>query len=290
MRSLLREPLVHFLLLGGLMFLWFEWRGGSGGPGGTRIVVTPGQIQHLASGFARTWQRPPTEVELKGLVDDYVKEEIAVREAAVMGLDRDDTIIRRRLRQKLEFLVEETAGQVLPTDAEVRAWVDTHPGSFGEEPRVSLRQVFVSPQRRGAGARAEAGKLLMRLRAAGPGAATGDLGDPTMLPPELPLGPLGEASRTFGEDFARAVAGLEPGTWAGPVGSTYGLHLVLVRQRVAASQPDLATIRPMVERELLAERSKKELSALYERMLKKYTVAIEMPRPAEAKAAAGSVQ
>ena len=73
MKAVLREPLVHFLLLGGLLFLYFEWRGGSGGPGSSRIAITPGLIEHLASGFGRTWQRPPTDAELKGLIDDYVK-------------------------------------------------------------------------------------------------------------------------------------------------------------------------------------------------------------------------
>src|SRR4026207_2472459 len=94
-----REPLVQFLVLGGLLFLYFEWRGAGSGPGSTRIAGTPGLVQHLASGFARTWQRPPTDAELKGLVDDYVKDEIATREAQAMGLDRDDTIVRRRPRQ-----------------------------------------------------------------------------------------------------------------------------------------------------------------------------------------------
>ena len=95
------------------------------GPRSSRIVITPGLIEHLASGFARTWQRPPTDAELKGLVDDYVKEEIATREAVGMGLDRDDTIIRRRLRQKLEFLVD--AASSAPTDADLQAWLEKHP-------------------------------------------------------------------------------------------------------------------------------------------------------------------
>jgi hypothetical protein len=93
-----REPLVQFLLLGGLLFAWFEWKGGGSGPGSTRISITPGLVEHLASGFARTWQRPPTDAELKGLIDEHVKEEIATREAVALGLDKDDTIIRRRLR------------------------------------------------------------------------------------------------------------------------------------------------------------------------------------------------
>ena len=288
LRPFLSEPLLHFLLLGGLLFAWFEWRGGAGGPGSTRIAVTPGQVEHLASGFARTWQRPPTEAELKGLVDDYVKEEIATREATAMGLDRDDTIIRRRLRQKLEFLIEDAGDQVPPTDAELQAWVLAHADSFGVEPQVSFRQVYVSADRRRASARGDALKLLGQLRAAGSDVAIEKLGDASMLPSEQPLEPLREVTRSFGEDFAKELLGIAPGQWTGPVESPYGLHLVLVRERVAAQAPDLATIRPMVEREVLAERKKKELHALYERLLVKYTVVIDMPKAAEGKRGAGS--
>ena len=127
-RRWLHEPLAHFLVIGALLFLVFEWRGGSR-PGSGRIVITPGQIDTMAATFARTWQRPPTELELKGLVDDHVRMELATREAMALGLDRDDTIIRRRLRQKLEFLVEDTVDAAPPTDAELQAWLDAHPGA-----------------------------------------------------------------------------------------------------------------------------------------------------------------
>ncbi len=285
MKALLREPLVHFLLLGGLLFLFFEWRG-SGGPTSSRIVITPGLVEHLASGFGRTWQRPPTDAELKGLIDDYVKEEIATREAVGMGLDRDDTIIRRRLRQKLEFLAEDAASAAPATDAELRAWLDKHPESFRAEPRLAFRQVYVSPERRGASAGRDAEKLLARLRAKGRDATTDGLGDPSMLPAELALGPLRDVSRSFGEAFAEELMKLEPGQWTGPVESPYGLHLVLVQERVAGAAPELADIRPMVEREVLAERRRRDLDALYERFLQKYTVTIEMPKEEEKQAAA----
>ena len=289
MKRFLREPLVHFLLFGGLLFRYFEWRGGSGGPGSSRIVITPGLVEHLSSGFARTWQRPPTDAELKGFVDEYVKEEIATREAVGMGLDRDDTIIRRRLRQKLEFLVEDAASSSAPTDTELAAWLQKHPESFPAEPQLSFRQVYVSQTGRGgASAAAEAHKLLARLRSKGKDAATEGLGDPSMLPAEMPLGPLREVSRAFGEAFAQDLMKIEPGQWTGPVASPYGLHLVLVRERVAGAAPALSEIRPQVERELLAERRKKELDALYERLLQKYTVTIEKPTPPQtASAGAG---
>jgi parvulin-like peptidyl-prolyl isomerase len=288
MKAVLREPLVHFLLLGGLLFLYFEWRGGSGGPGSSWIVVTPGQIEHLASGFGRTWQRPPTDAELKGLVDDYVKEEIATREAVGMGLDRDDTIIRRRLRQKLEFLVEDAASAALPNDAELQAWLDAHPESFQAEPQLAFRQVYVSPERRGPRAAADAAELLARLRKGGPDVATERLGDPSMLPAEEALIPLREVERSFGNDFAQVLLTIQPGRWTGPVESPYGLHLVLVRERGAAVKPALSEIRPMLEREVLAERRKRDLDALYARLLEKYTVTIEMPKPAPSQAASAA--
>src|SRR5664279_2784838 len=121
LRQILREPLVHFLALGALLFFFFQWTGGGSGAGSKHIVITHAEIEHLAVSFARTWGRAPTEQELKGLIDDYVKEEVATREGISIGLDREDVIIRRRLRQKLEFLSEGESPAGAPTDAELQA-------------------------------------------------------------------------------------------------------------------------------------------------------------------------
>jgi hypothetical protein len=264
MKNALREPLLHFLLLGLALFAFFEWRGG-GGAG--RIVVTAGQLQHLTAGFARTFQREPSEVELKGLVDEFVKEELAVREASAQGLDRDDTIIRKRLRQKLEFLAEDAVDQVPPGDADLAAWLTAHPDALRGEPTMALRQVFLRGDRPD------------RLRAAGPRADTSRLGDPTTLPPELPPGPAREVTLTFGDAFLRAVERAPTGEWTGPIASTYGLHLVLVQARADGAAPDLASVRPLVEREVVAERRQRALSALYQQLLARTAVVIERPQP-----------
>ena len=286
LRSLVREPLLHFLAIGAALFLYFHWSGGGSGPTSSRIVLTTGQMEHLVAGFEKTWQHPPDAAELKGLIDDYVKEEIATREAVGMGLDRDDTIIRRRLRQKLEFLVEDAASSSPPTDVELTAWLEKHPESFRVEPQVAFRQVYVNPERRGASAGADALKLLARLRARGNDATSDGLGDASMLPSEQPLLPLREVERSFGSDFAQELVKLDPGAWTGPVESPYGLHLVLVQERVASAPPELSEIRPMVEREVLAERRKRDLDALYERLLEKYTITVEKPKPMPPQAAA----
>ncbi len=275
MRALLREPLVHFLALGAVLFVAFQWGGGGGGPRSTRIVITSGQIDALAAGFARTWQRPPTGQELKGLVDEYVREEIAVREAMTVGLDRADTIIRRRLRQKFEFLVEDLIEATPPTEAELQAWLESNPEQFATEPAVSLRQVFLNADRRGATAEADARRLLDELKAAGPSVGIDALGDSQLLPRELPLSPRSGIARVFGERFADEVLALDTGVWAGPIRSGYGLHLVLVGERVEASLPTLNEVRPIVEREVLNDRRTRGLAALYEGLLDRYTVTID---------------
>ena len=280
LKSILREPLLHFLVIGAALFLWFQWGTGGAGPGAARIAITSGQIEHLAASYTKAWQRPPREVELKGLIDDWVREEIAVREAVAAGLDRDDTIMRRRLRQKLEFLAEDAAEAAPPSDQELQVWLAAHAEAFRAEPRVAFRQVFISRDKRGAAAEADAAALLARLRAAGPAVATDALGDATMLPAEVELVSLREVDRVFGPGFGQRIEGFAAGTWAGPVTSSYGLHLVLVRERVAGSLPDLAAVRPLVEREFLAERRKRQLDAMYERLLAKYKVVVEPRAPA----------
>jgi hypothetical protein len=289
LKSLLREPLLHFLAIGAALFLYYHWNGGGTGPTSSRIVLTAGQINQLAASFAKTWQRPPTEVEIKGLVDDWVREEIAVREAMAMGLDRDDTVIRRRLRQKLEFVVEDVVAAAPPTDQELQAWLAGHADAFRVEPQVAFRQVYVSRDRRGAAAEPDARALLARLRAAGPAARIDNVGDSIMLPQEVDLSSRGEVARTFGEDFARRIETLALGTWSGPVESGYGLHLVLVRERVEGSLPSLAQVRQTVERELLSDRRTRQLAAMYERLLAKYKVVIEK-KPEDQPGAGGAVK
>jgi len=279
-----REPLLHFLVIGALLFLAFH-RWGETSAGSGRIVIAPGQVDALASGFARTWQRPPTERELKALLDEHVREEIATREAMAMGLDRDDTIIRRRLRQKFEFLAEEGVDAAPPPgDAELQAWLAAHPDAFLREPRVTFRQVYLDPNRRRGTLEADSRKLLERLSMAGPQARIDALGDPLMLPQDVQDSDRGEVARLFGDAFADSLLKTPPGRWTGPVRSGYGMHLVFVRAREEGRRPALEEVRGLVLRELAAERRKQALDALYARLLERYQVVVE-PRPVAAKGA-----
>lgn len=280
-KAILREPLLHFLALGVLLFVLFDVFGGEGGLGGSkqRIVVGAGQIAQLEAGFAKTWQRPPTDAELKDMIGEWVREEVATREAMALGLDRDDTVIRRRLRQKFEFMAEDALDAAPPTDAELQAFLDTYPDNFRREPRLSFRQVMLDPQRRGAALADDARELLARLQAADPAADLGALGDSRLLPEGLEGAPLREVARLFGEEFAGALLKVEPGRWAGPVRSGYGVHLVRVDARDEGGLPALADVRPLVERDYMAERRQRALDARYAQLLERYRVVVE-PRAA----------
>ena len=247
LRSWLREPLVHFVAIGALLFLLFAWKGGGGS---NRIVVTPGEVESMVAAFNRTWQRQPTEQELKGLLDDRVRDEMAVREAVSLGLDRDDTVIRRRLRQKIEFIVEGDVDASAVSDADLQAFLDKHPDQYRLEPRMTFRQVYLSPNRHGASLDYDGQALLAKLGAAGEHADISRAGDSLMLPAELTDAGRGEVARQFGETFADALVKAPTRTWTGPIPSGFGMHVVFIRERVDGRAPRLADVRAEVERDL----------------------------------------
>ena len=273
-RRWIREPLVQFMAIGFVLYLILAWRGDNG-QNSNRIVITQGQVDALAAGFAGIWQRPPSEHELKSLVDDFVREEIATREAMRMGLDRDDVVIRRRLRQKMEFAIEDDTNASPPTDAELQEYLNQHSDKFRAEPQIAFRQVFLNPTRRHAETAHDAKVLLARLSTTGAAADTKSLGDPLMLPSAMPLSTRSEVAHLFGNGFADEIMTLTPGLWSGPIESAYGLHIVFASNRMEGRVPSLAQIRPMVEREVLSERQTREIESMYEQLLKHYHVTME---------------
>lgn len=278
MARLLREPLLHFLGLGAALFVLFDAVGGTRARAPDQIVVGASDVALLAEGFARTWQRPPTRDELAGLVADHVDEEILYREALALGLDRDDTIVRRRLRQKLEFLLEAEAPIGEPGEEDLARHLAVHRERFEEAPRASLRQVYVSVDRRGGAARSDAERLLAELRVSDDGWERA--GDPLSLAPEhADLGEAELASR-FGAEFAARVFTLPIGRWEGPIASGYGLHLVRVSWRSAARLPPLAEVREDVLRDWQSTRRAEVNARRLAELRERYDVQIEWPAAA----------
>ena len=276
---LLREPLVHFAGLALIIFAsYYALTPHAGGSGDNVIVVTAPKIEQMAAIFAKTWQRPPSAEELKGLIDDYVKEEIYVREALALGLDRDDTVIRRRLQQKMEFLTDLGVDRLSPTDADLEAYLKAHQAAFEIDALIGFEQIFFNPEKHGDRIEADAAAALKSL-VANPATEPGTLGDATLLPANLPPTSVSSIGETFGSDFADAVSRIEPGTWSGPIASSYGLHLVRVSERNPGRLPPLSEVRSAVLREWSNERRHKIADAEIDALLKRYKVRIESRQP-----------
>jgi hypothetical protein len=134
--KLLREPLVHFLLLGAILFGVFALVGRWTNDRPDKIVITPGLIENLQLGFTRSAQRTPTAAELDAVIEDYIREEVLCREAIARGLDRDDPVIRRRLRERMEFFTEDSVDTTAPTDEQLNAFIQKNPAMFRQQGRL----------------------------------------------------------------------------------------------------------------------------------------------------------
>jgi PPIC-type PPIASE domain len=280
MQNLVREPLAHFLLLGALIFGAFKFISRETSEPG-KILITQGRIESLETAFSRTWRRPPTATELGGLIRDYVREEVFAREAVALGLDKDDTIIRRRLRQKLEFVSEDVAAQAEPTEEQLRAYLQTHPDTFRGDRRFTFSQVYLDPQRRGANLRRDAAHVLAKLGRSGSKVDPARLGDSLMLENEFKALPASEVMKQFGEKFAASLGEMTTGQWHGPIESGFGMHLVLVSERTAGSLPALEDVRAAVRREWTNARRMEANEKFYQTLLQRYTVTIERPEVAQ---------
>lgn len=270
-RRLLREPLLHFLLLGLALFLLYGRV--AIGDDGDRIIVSQAQVEDLAAQHQKLWGRPPTPAELNGLVETFVRDEILYREGVALGLDQDDAVVKRRVRQKLEVLAEEEIARGAPTDAELSAYLASDPKRFTQPGAVAFEQVLFDPATPSA-------ELSRALAAARRGTDVARLGRATMLPARVESTPLDLVARDFGAAFATELEQLPLGEWSGPVASAYGVHLVRVSARTPPVLPPLDAIRDVVTREWENARRERALAESYARLREEYDVEIEADLPA----------
>jgi hypothetical protein len=267
-----REPLSHFLVIGAALFLYYDLvgRGESEAPVAKRIVVNSGQLEQIVANFERTWSRLPTPQEFDAMVESHVREEVFYREALAMGLDQNDQVVRRRMRMKLEFMLEDLSGQDA-SDEVLSEFLDQNANRFRDEARVSFEQVYLSPDLR-PDLEKDAQQLLSRLNE---GHDPESLGDRTLTPRTYQLAPQSVVARDFGDEYARQVTSLAVGGWSGPLYSPFGAHLVRIEERIDARLPELAEIRDEVLREYLAEKRDQQKDLAYEKLREDYEVMVE---------------
>lgn len=277
LRRLFREPLLHFLLLGAGLFALYSWIGDDTfGIGDTpEIVVTQGRVDTMALRFERVWQRPPTETEMDGLINNFIREEVLYREALALGLDQDDTIVRRRMRQKLEFISEDVMSVSKPTEQDLVEYLDTHADTFHIDPYVSFSHVYLNPDRRGDSLQGDAERLLDELRNAGTALDITALGDSLMLEHYFESASQTDIERLFGADFVPELLSAPAKSWHGPIPSAYGQHLVYINNLIEGRMPSLDEVREAVERDWSSAKQREHNEAFYNKLLAGYTVTIE---------------
>lgn len=265
---------MHFLLLGALLFVLYGWLNRQGFAAPDEILVSQQQVAGLVMQFERVWQRQPSAAEKQALIDSWVRDEVYYREALAMGLERDDPVVRRRMSQKIQFILD-SGTPAAPTDAELQQWLDDHADKYRLEPTYALQQVYFDPARRGEKTGSD---LAAALRALEGGRAV--TGDSTMLPDRLD-GSATDVARAFGAQFESALRTMPVGSWQGPVESGFGLHLVRLEKREDGRVAQLADVRDAIERDLLHARAQAANDAYYESLRAKYAVRVEdEPRPA----------
>lgn len=271
-RRVLSEPLLHFAVIGLLVFLLFDGqeRGDTGTPASdTVITITAADLDRLSAQFAASWNRPPRDEELAGLIEAMIREEVLYREALALGLDEGDAVIRQRLALKLEFVADAAAAVAEPDEAELAEWYASQEDAFRPPAAITFRQIlFESPE--------EAERALASLAS---GADPDSVGRSSMLPETMEGAAQAAVDGTFGPGFFETVAASPLGEWAGPVTSAFGVHLV---QLVGLDRPEVPPLAVMREQVIAAWRQAKAeefRAAQYEALRARYQ--IRMPEDVE---------
>lgn len=276
LKRFLRDPLLHFLLIGGALFILYSLQNDDKETDNShRIVISKAQIDHLSAYWEKRWLRPPTREELDGIIEKKIQEEVYYREALAMGLDNNDSIIRRRLAQKVRFMLSDIIPQTEPTDAQLKAFLDDNMEKFMLPASISFKQIYFNADKRGVKAHNVAVNLLTNLNQTGSPADIAHYGDNFMFAQQYDHLSETDVIRIFGEEFARKLFSLPAGQWQGPIASAYGLHLVLVDNRNTPEKPDMDVIYARVHTRWLDEQRRLHNESLYKNLRQQYDVVIE---------------
>ncbi len=276
MKEWIREPLLHFLLIGAALFILYDLKNeGYNNDEDNQIVITQGSIDRLISLWEKKRQRLPTQAELQDMIEQQIHEEVMVREAQAMGLDKNDTIVRKRLAQKIEFITSDIAEMAEPGDEELIKFLNAHPEKFETPASLSFEHIYFNRDKRKAQAELNALELLDKLKQTEITIDTHMAGDPFMM--GLQYDEITEfgVSRIFGKDFAIELFMLNTGDWQGPVSSSYGAHLVRISNKKSTQAVSLNTIKDKVRYEWQAEQRQLMNRAFYENLRQRYDVVIE---------------
>ncbi|THK35322.1 peptidyl-prolyl cis-trans isomerase [Ensifer sp. MPMI2T] len=276
-RALLGEPLVHFFAAGAVVFgaYWFFDEEPEAATDGQQIEIGANDLRQMAVAWLAQGRPQLTRDQLRSLVDQKVAEEILFREGLALGLDRNDEIIKRRIVQKMDFLAADVAAIQDPDKVELVEWFSRNSERFALPPRASFRQLYFSPDKRGASARNDAVAALEALAGKpvdSPEVAA--LADPFMLRTYYRDSTPDQLLKEFGPAFAAELFKLEPAGWRGPLQSGYGWHLVRIDAMDPGRIPAFEEVAAEVRSAWQDDRYREIKRAALDEMRSRYTVVV----------------
>ncbi|WP_371377921.1 peptidyl-prolyl cis-trans isomerase [Thalassotalea aquiviva] len=267
-KNFIREPLFHFLLIGVALFILYSVVNPEQG-GDKRIVVDDGRINHLSAMFEKNWNRQPSEQELKKIIDDYVLEEIYYRQALEMGIDKNDVMIRRRLRQKMEFFTSAAASMVEPETVELEAYLHQNADKYRTDNRYSFEQIYISTDRSHTKLTTKITQIQKALQQ-----SYMPRGDASLLPNKVDQASAFNVDRSFGKDFSHKLDTLALNEWSEPLTSGLGVHFVKVTARQAGGLPSLQDVQEQVTRDWMYQKTQILRADIERKMLDEYDVIV----------------
>jgi hypothetical protein len=271
-RKWLSEPLVHFLLIGGLLFVVYAYQNESTDIE-NRILISTGELQSLKAQWTKRRNRPPGDEEMKNLLDQVIRDRILAEEAKTLGLDRHDSVVERRLAQKMEFLFSDLVDITEPDEQALQRYLEENIQQYQEPDRVSFSQIYFNPDQR-QDELSDATNLLAKLPATLNEIDLSELGDRFLLPSSYQMNSRRDVERNFGTTFANQLFENIGQGWHGPLVSGFGVHLVFVESVVSQPPPRLQDVREKLVYDWLEEKGKEQNRNFYQALRKKYTVVI----------------
>ena len=271
--KLVKEPLLHFLLIGAFFFVVYSLLNSESKGEDFYISVDEDRIIALVESYKITWQRAPSAEELKALIDDYVLEEAYYRQALALNLDKGDSVIRRRLRQKMEFLANAMMESAEPTDTELTMYMTKNIEKYTVDDSYSFEQVFIN-------ARQSSQKLSARVAQVQADILkkNSPISDPALLASSYVRLTRHQIDNLFGQNFSENFDDLELNKWYGPIGSGVGMHFIYLTERIQAPLPSLSAVRDQVLSDWRFGKDNEAKEQLRRNVLKEFRVEVALPQ------------
>jgi len=270
MTNILKAPLLHFALLGALLFVLYTWLNPNSMERDDQLIISKGEIQHIVNIYENKWKRQPTEKVLKSLLDDYVLTQIYYLEGIKLGFDKNDNQIKRRVRQKMEMISSNIFSALDVKDEALQTYLNDHPQKYVKDTVYSFRQIYVDENKHGSDLKTYLETIIRELRVSDIA-----LSDPVMMQDRYENVSSFSVNREFGKGFAKQLDGLTVGQWSEALKSGLGLHFVKLEKKVVSKKPTLDDVRDAVLKDYLHEKRKEMMEKQRQQMLKMYDVVME---------------